>query len=91
MIPATSDLRVLLGTDWTTTYEADVALYRFVHARGLAFTASTPVFETGAARVIADAVLDAVMDHVKGEVVVTARRVEGKFLVTIEPTSKARR
>ena len=75
-------LRVLLGTDWAWEYDAPCAYMTGRHAGGLWFRVSTcfasePVdADVG---MLAEALLDAVEDGVKGEAVITAWSAHGRL------------
>lgn len=66
----------LLGSDWKWEHDPVKRLVSARHARGLWFRWDTDVVDRGldleAARAMAEALLDAVEDHVKGEVCVFA-------------------
>lgn len=79
-------LRAKLGSDWTWTPDGASATVEARHAGGLWVVLSTLSDATDDAHVqrMADALLDAVEDHVKGQVLVVTTYAEGGRLVGVE-------
>lgn len=79
-----AELKKLLGSDWTWVRDPWTALETATHQGGLNAKFSYLIeYSGGEAKIIADALLDAVEDGIKGEVNVMFDRSGTKFRVTV--------